>query len=190
MLQRRPSQQLRNFNMQLGLTQSVIKAEAQKQTAFFGPDGTGAAVYHGYEDEDYWEEPEEDPTWVENQYWEPKSNTTKSNKNANALVKGSEGKPQGFLSALCPCLQDPAPAAGAAGSEADEEEDYMYQNVRPTDEEYDMSDDLDDDKSDTDYVTNEIFEDGEEEFCGDFNYAYIEPDELEIDREIIAETKV
>ena len=53
-----------------------------------------------------------------------------------------------------------------------------------------MSDDLDDDKSDTDYVTNEIFEDGEEEFCGDFNYAYIEPDELEIDREIIAETKV
>lgn len=79
-----------------------------------------------------------------------------------------------------------------AGSEAETEEeiDYSYQELPRTDGEYDESDYYDDDKSQTDYVTNDIFDDEEDDFIGDYDYAYIEPDELEMDRDIVLKTNV
>lgn len=159
-------------------TQSIIDAQAKKTRTLYS-----AAYDNGYQpDDEFYEDFNQNSTWVENKDW-------KEGKNG---IKSSEKKPEGLLSALCPCLQACAPTESMAGSEAETEEeiDYSYQELPCTDDEYEESDYYDDDKSQTDYVTNDIFDDEEDDFIGDYDYAYIEPDELEMDRDIVLKTNV
>lgn len=177
-LKNRPSQRMRQVQLQFNITQSIIDAQAKKTRTLYS-----AAYDNGYQpDDEFYEDFNQNSTWVENKDW-------KECKNG---IKSSEKKPEGLLSALCPCLQACAPTESMAGSEAETEEeiDYSYQELPRTDDEYDESDYYDDDKSQTDYVTNDIFDDEEDDFIGDYDYAYIEPDELEMDRDIVLKTNV
>nr|XP_034321103.1 DC-STAMP domain-containing protein 2 isoform X1 [Crassostrea gigas] len=177
-LKNRPSQRMRQVQLQFNITQSIIDAQAKKTRTLYS-----AAYDNGYQpDDEFYEDFNQNSTWVENKDW-------KEGKNG---IKSSEKKPEGLLSALCPCFQACAPTESMAGSEAETEEeiDYSYQELPRTDDEYDESDYYDDDKSQTDYVTNDIFDDEEDDFIGDYDYAYIEPDELEMDRDIVLKTNV
>lgn len=183
-LKNRPSQQMRQVQLQFGITQSIIDAQAKKTRALHSAVKESDAAYdEGYQpDDEFYGDFDQNSTWVENKDW----------KEGNNVVKSSEKKPEGLLSALCPCLQASAPTESMAGSEAETEAeiDYSYQEFPCTDDEYYESYYYDDDKSQTDYVTYDIFDDDEDYFIGDYDYAYIEPDELEIDRDIVLKTKV
>jgi hypothetical protein len=58
--------------------------------------------------------------------------------------------------------------------------------------EHDDWDYYEEDKPQTDYVTDDIFFDEayEHDFIGDYNYPYIEPDELYMDRNIVTKMRV
>ncbi|XP_062576153.1 DC-STAMP domain-containing protein 2-like [Saccostrea cucullata] len=72
-----------------------------------------------------------------------------------------------------------------------EKEFLSYQDIRRVEDEYDDGEyDADDDKSQTDYVTDDIFDDGEDDFIGDYDYPYIEPEELDMDRDIVSKTEL
>lgn len=74
--------------------------------------------------------------------------------------------------------------------EIEEEIDYFYQELFCIDGEYDESDYNDDDKFQIDYVINDIFDDEEDDFIGDYDYVYIELDELEMDCDIVLKINV
>lgn len=186
-LKNRPSEQMRQVKLQFGITQSIIDAQAKKtRTLNSAPTESGAAAYDkGYQpDDEFNGDFDQNSTWV----------TSKDRKpiDGKDVAKGSK-KSEGLISVLCPCLEASTITESTAGSEAETEAeiDYSYQDFPRTDDEYAYDEsDYDDDKSQTDYVTNDIFNDEEDDFLGDYDYAYIEPDELEIDRDIVLKTKV
>lgn len=198
-LKKRPSEQMRQMRMQFGITPSAIKAQAERTEFFFSAPGeSGAANDDGYEqDEEFYEDGGQNEAWVENKDWRPKKEertdvqTTKKNVEfENQLETRDKQRSKGLFSTICPCVQESGPIESTAESEADTEMSYTYQNVHYTDDEYDDWGYDEDAKSQTDYVTNDIFSDGEDDFIGDFDYPYIEPEELDIDRDIVSKTKV
>lgn len=74
--------------------------------------------------------------------------------------------------------------------EIEEEIDYFYQELFCIDDEYEESYYYDDDKFQIDYVINDIFDDEEDDFIGDYDYVYIELDELEMDCDIVLKINV
>lgn len=73
--------------------------------------------------------------------------------------------------------------------EIEEEIDYFYQELFCIDDECDESDYYDDEFQ-IDYVINDIFDDEEDDFIGDYDYVYIELDELEMDCDIVLKINV